>query len=137
MICDDLGFSGGMMLEEGIGSDYGIFDTSHQWIYSLDTYSLDVSTGQYGFGGSMWCYDHTSDVVMECLESGQDCLQDGDQCATDLDCCDQMFCSQYSGNCTDPVEYCHLFQNGFCIKMAFASKWLLHQNAADHFCCVS
>ena len=101
---------------EAPGSDYGLHsgdDGMNMWIPSLELTYYDENTGYWSFeetDGMMQpnCYEQLSIVLVQCIESGQDCLVEGHECATDLDCCDQMFCSSISGNCTDPVEYIHL-----------------------------
>ena len=112
MICNKFGFAPGT-LEEVTGPDYGLHSDDdmmgYTWIPSLDLTYYDKNTGYWSFeatDGMMQsnCYEQRSLVLVECMAGGQDCLMEGHECATDLDCCDQMFCSPISGNCTNPVE---------------------------------
>ena len=114
-ICSKFGFAAGLTMEEGTIYDYGVGEEDGMMMMGMVVRSLTLMQwyepdGYWDFTGSMNenCNQHRSDVVVECMTSGPDCVQDGDQCTTDLDCCDHMFCSSISGNCTDPVEYTYL-----------------------------
>lgn len=106
-ICHQLGFDARISLEEGTPSDFDLQDgLDYGLITSVDLTDYDDSRGTWNYLYE-WgaCNNMRSSVVVECMDvSGSDCLQDGDQCATDLDCCDQMYCSPISGNCTDAVK---------------------------------
>lgn len=109
-ICRNLGFPGAITMTEGVLSHS--LDSMMNWQMSSVNVWYDewLDIWEFNEHSNEDCNSHRSVVVVECMASGsdQDCLSEGNQCATDLDCCDQMFCSSISGNCTDPVECSYL-----------------------------